>query len=95
MPSNQVGTVTSDLGPVGAAKEGFSLYYLETTEDLGRPFRFEATLLADEDIGDKIQSLLGTDMCCAIGKPTGIQWLSWQKGALSGCLETVDLVPQT
>ena len=71
MPSNQVGTVTSDLGPVGAAKEGFSLYYLETTEDLGRPFRFEATLLADEDIGDKIQSLLGTDMCCAIDLDVG------------------------
>lgn len=63
---NQVGTVTSDLGPVGPAGEDFSLYYLETEEDLGRPFEFEATLLADDDIGAKIESLLGTEMRFAI-----------------------------
>ena len=71
MAINQVGTVKSDLGPVGDAGESFSLYHLETTEDLGRPFRFEATLLADDDIGDKIESLLGTEMCLSIDLDIG------------------------
>ena len=62
MSIDQVGMVTSGLGPVGKARQGFSLYYLEATEDLGRPFEFEATLLADDDIGNKIESLLGTEM---------------------------------
>ena len=71
MSIKQVGMVESDLGSVGGAGESFSLYYLETTEDLGRPFEFKATLLADDDIGKKIESLLGTEMRLSIDLDTG------------------------
>ncbi len=75
--------VKSDLGAVGDAGESFSLYIFEADENLGRPFQFDATLLADDEIGEKIESLLGTEMRFSIDLDLGNEESRYFHGRVS------------
>lgn len=69
MADVQVGTVKSKLPPAKTGHDAFTLHDMEGTEDLGRPFEITVTLLADEDVDEKMQGLLGTAMVVAIALP--------------------------
>ena len=69
MTDIQVGTAKSTLPPESDGTDALTLHYMEAVSELGRPFEIEATLLALEDIDDKMESLLGTAIGLAIALP--------------------------
>ena len=65
----QVGTVKSTLPPASDGSDAFTLYSMEVSDELGRPFEIGAALLTEGDIDSQMESLLGKGMTLSIQLP--------------------------